>query len=160
MKLCEREQPQTPEEKAAEEQRKKEDQDIADRMRAYLETQYPLLSARLPKLKSAEAWKLADILVQTCDGYYDDEIETALIGKNKDHQSRVLARLFADNNNVAMTGYSLSWQDEGVRAWKLAGIDLVAGFKKLQQAAELPAKEFRQVLDKVSPKAKKKKGKK
>lgn len=126
----------TPEQKAKAEKDKADAQALGDRRRAYVETQLPVLAKLLPKLKAAKVIELAALLVEDMDGYWDEAITEDLAGKSKDPQTRLLGRLFADNEKQPVRHYSHEWCDEGVDAWILAGIDLVDGFEKADKAAQ------------------------
>jgi ParB/RepB/Spo0J family partition protein len=131
---------QTPEEQAKAEAKQKATREMGERRSAYVTSQIPELMKALAKLKSGPAWALGVALVKSHDGYCDDAMEAAA-AKAKDDQARVLGFLFADNDNSPL-GYSNEWEDHGVKLWKLAGVDLVAGFDQAEKSTtkELPLK--------------------
>lgn len=140
----------TPEQKAADAKQREENQQLGERKRTYVEEQLPALAKLLPKLKDGKAIELAAMLVKDMDGYWDDAVAESLVGKSKDAKTGLLGRLFADNEVQPVQNYGHEWNAVGVAAWRLAGIDLVAGFKKQEKTTQTaPLK-----LGKVEPKQK------
>ncbi len=134
---------QTPEEKAKAEAKRKEQIALGERVKDYLDTRVDELAKALPKLKPAVAFEVLELLLDGIDSYGEVEFETGPLEKLKDPQGKVLAAFFKTSGNDPWDCHE--WQKDAVAAWKLAGIDLVEGFKASEKTAQpalvLPAKK-------------------
>jgi len=136
---------ETAEARVKREAKEKLERETGERREAFVKAQFPTLLKALAKLKAAEAWALGVELVKQHDGYADDDLAEAA-DEAKDDQARVLGFLFADNDNDPLN-YNNNWDEHGVKLWKLAGIDLKAGFA----ASELAAQKALPLADKKTP---------
>lgn len=145
LRQAEAEKTQTPEQKAEAALERAKQEDLKLRRNEFLKAQLPVLAKLLGKLKSDAAWKLANELMEHMDGYLDQDIEAGLLDAAiKDPQTRVLGRLFADEENRPLTSGG-NWEERVLKLWKQVGLDLKrafeAGEKATQKTLALPPKK-------------------
>lgn len=130
---------QTPEQKAKEEEKQKEAAATQARREEIVKSLAPMLLKQICKLKDSLAWGLASKMITSLD-WPARELEPLLMdaAENKGTKAIVLGRCFADCE-MSPVHHSGDWNEDNVKLWKLAGVDLMAEEKKRESApAVLP----------------------
>ena len=127
---------ETEAQKAKREEEAKQAQARSDRAKSYIESQIPALAKALPKLKAGPAFEIAALLMDGFkDSYHDLNVDVTPLRKMTGAQAEVLAEFFIASANDPWDFHE--WQDAPCNAWKIAGIDLKAGFAKADKEALL-----------------------
>lgn len=129
---------QTPEERAKEEQKRKDAEARKERRVGLVVELAPTLSQCLGKLKDALAWELSAKMIMSVE-WPDPDVEDALIHKAKSDKAKTLGKCFADGEYMPVE-HDGDWNKENVALWKRAGVDLIEEEKKREndEAPSLP----------------------
>ncbi len=147
--------------------RRKAAEELETRKRAFVATLLPALAKALVKVKDAVAWEINSLLLLAF-GYDEygstDDFEAALVKGVKSDKARTLGMLLATTqaHPVKWDG----WEPAAIKAWQLAGVDVVAEWEKAEKSAQpsialVAKKELAQakLLQVTAGKGKAKKGK-
>lgn len=148
----------TPESKAKSKETAEAERLVGERREVFVKQQLKPLAKALKGLSTQKSWEIVESV--TSHYFGDDDFEEALMNGVKEARLKVLGYMFGQHGAL---DYQKDWDEDGMKIWKLAGIDLKAEFAKAEKEgqAALPMakgdakqKEFVQAMSGVQTKLK------